>query len=224
MRDDDLPKKPARRRTLAPVPEQQVPLPAPPVAPPVAPAAAVASDGDADGVPIASNILPFRAPLGRLPVAPETTEQRERRHEAAAKATPLALAFQLVGCQLARPLGVDGGERVIPTGYEFSVPCVRGYDAPNQECRTCGYCVIRPVGEAAAFQNRYHGHGLIIPVTEEQADAIVDGLDAQGTHALKRPVWEDHFERQRAAIQRQHEDEARARQLERQQAGPFGGS
>lgn len=189
-------KKAGRRRTLAPVPAQQ------------------------EAAPVAQEVVPAQVPMPiRVPPAPENVEQRERRHEALARSSPLSLSFQLVGCQLARAIEATG--QVVPVGYEFSVPCVRGYDAPSQECRTCGYCVIRPVGEAAAFQNRYHGHGMVIPITEPQADAIVEALESEGAVALKRPTWEAHHAAMEAKIAQQHEDEARARAMERQQMGPY---
>lgn len=155
------------------------------------------------------------------PAAPLSQAEREAAEAERARSTSLSLVFEVMCCGLASTTPVEGSE--IPRTEFTTVPCIRGYDQPNQECRSCVHGMPRRVGTLRGLSaNRYHGHGAVFPITEEQADRITDLLEAEGSTPLKNIDWEQHFAAQQQAQQAQHDAEAHARALETQQAGPHG--
>lgn len=163
-------------------------------------------------------------PASSLPADPAAIRRdqatREAQHAAAAASSPLAVSFQLIGCAFATTdYGNVAGE--IPE-YHFHPPCPFGKARPDQDCRTCSYVQIIPVGSdqrRAAFRHRYHGHGLVIPITDDVADKLVDVLAGEGCVPLARPAWQDYFAQREQDALLQQEREQRARDLELRQSG-----
>lgn len=118
-----------------------------------------------------------------------TTPQEDAAHEAArAQNTPLALRFELVGCEFATPDWSAGG--VIPN-YTFRPPCPFGKKQPDQDCRSCIHHKIHVLGAGEPYwRQRYHGRGYVFPVADEAtADALLEVLEAHDGAPLLRPDW-----------------------------------
>ena len=134
-----------------------------------------------------------------------------------AETTPLALIYELIGCEWATTHFMDG--RIIPQ-YTFNLPCVQEKSHPDQECRTCVHCRLMRV--QTAHVHRYHHHGMVIPLTEEQGQGVLEALAQEGATPLERQSWKDHVQIQEQVRQEAEARHAQARSSEQQQTGPNG--
>lgn len=165
------------------------------------------------------SILPPVSPSGAsLGGTPTSDPARDEQQQATlAQRSPLSLSFELVACEYANMTWEEN--RAIPT-YTFHPPCPFGKTIPDQDCRDCAHVRFHPIGqEQHVAAHRYHRHGMIVPVTEEDADAIMDAATARGTAPLGRPQWVHYFRRQEAEAEARRQDQDRARDLERRQMG-----
>lgn len=158
---------------------------------------------------------PSTPPAAASPAAPPPPVSEEAE-AARAKSTPLALRFECVGCRYATPTRVDG--QVIPR-FVFHPPCPFGKPQPDQDCRDCQFHTIIPLGQDQWDKHRYHGYGMVIPLTEEQADAVIDTVHATGASALTRPTWRDYYAQKQQEAAQGLADRERAADLERRQMG-----
>lgn len=128
------------------------------------------------------------------------------------------MRFELVGCMYAH-MAWPNPESAIPV-YTFHPPCPFGKSIPDQDCRDCAHVRFHPVGTEQEIANhRYHRHGMIIPLTEADADAVLETALGTGTAPLRRPEWRAYQDRLNAAAEARRRDEERARELERRQVG-----
>ncbi len=144
----------------------------------------------------------------------ETTEQEEAQRAAG---SPLALVFELLGCEYASMVLPEG--RVIPEYHFTTVPCPFGKSQPDQDCRECRHHRVLRHGADQVHAHRYQGYGKVIPVTEAQAQAVEAMLATANTRALRRPAWEAHHAAQQAAIAERHAQEAEAAAKAQRQTG-----
>ena len=163
------------------------------------------------------------------PMTPEEIAAREAAQVTRATGTPLALTFELVGCQLATPHFTDETQPdgtvlpvPVPASYTYHQPCPWGNSAPDQECRDCRLHTITRIGTAERVngQHRYPASGVVLPVTLAQADAVVDYLEA--THAviaLTRPRWQAHAAALAVEAAAQEARQAAQRATDAQQQG-----
>lgn len=156
-------------------------------------------------------------------------DAREKLDEAAAAEaakikTPLALGFLLTSCRFATLHDPTAPGDIMPSFSFETIPCVQGKSAPDQDCRTCQYVHLIPLGfKAAPHEQRYLGAGLVFPIKdEEQARKVATALDMlEITHAR-------HPEREIKALEAEiktrmaRRDEIARRIEEEHQAGRLG--
>lgn len=145
--------------------------------------------------------------------------QVEAREALMAAKSPLALIYELIGCEYATMHFEEG--QAIPR-YEFSMhPCIYGKRRPDQDCRDCAHVMYHRMGNIGTqlpmYEKRYPNAGVVIPITEEEADALTDFLEGQNVAPLTRHASKIHALKTALNNATARENEARARAASAQQ-------
>jgi hypothetical protein len=150
-------------------------------------------------------------------------EEREQQ-EAGRTKTPLSLKLEVTSCRFATVIFPDG--KTMPE-FIFDRPCVMGKDRPDLDCRHCIHHRILPYGATQpAHHNRYEGHGMVMPVADEQsAEKLANVINVLGMNPLVSPRLILQALKRNLETARNRCYEARRRELERRQwerTHPFG--
>lgn len=149
----------------------------------------------------------------------DTTAQAEQEERRAAAKSPLAVVYELLGCEYATMHFENG--KAIPR-YDFSMhPCIYGKQRPDQDCRDCGHVMYHRMGnigiQLPLYEKRYPNAGVVIPVTEDEADALTDFLEEHDIHPLTRHQSKVHALHTALKNATAREEEARRRVQSAQQ-------
>lgn len=163
----------------------------------------------------------------KLPVLQAQLAQRQTQKEqmeaadAAAAKTPLALELRIVSCRWAQEQ--YDGEHDMPTITFPTIPCPFGKKTTDQDCRDCQFVKLLPYGHELPYhEKRYHGHGMVIPIPDEEtSQKLGEALRDLGLKPLKRVEHEIHALEKAIGEAEVRQKELESRALERQQRGQF---
>lgn len=149
----------------------------------------------------------------------DMAQQATREEQQAAAKSPLAIVYELLGCEYATMHFDDG--KAIPR-YDFTMhPCIYGKARPDQDCRDCGHVQYHRMGNLGVqlpmYEKRYPNAGVVIPITEEEADKLTDIMEEQGIRPLTRHQSKLHALNTALKNATERENEARRRVQNAQQ-------
>lgn len=149
----------------------------------------------------------------------EMQAQAESKEEQDAAKSPLAMVYELLGCEYATMHFQDN--QAIPR-YDFDThPCIRGKSRPDQDCRDCGHVMYHRMGniglQLPMYEKRYPNAGMVVALTEEEADDLTDYLESKGIGPLTRHASKIHALKQALINAQARENEAQSRVLTAQQ-------
>lgn len=159
---------------------------------------------------VAADVNRLEALLAKYEQERPEREAEEAEHAAR---SPLALVWELIGCQFARANFAEG--KNIPT-YEFLThPCIYGKAQPDQDCRTCAHVTYHRVGSnQPEYERRYLNTGTVTPVTEEEVEAIALFLKERNIKPTERHITKIHTLRTMLDNARTRERETRIQAIE----------
>lgn len=149
----------------------------------------------------------------------DISQQATLEEQKAAAKSPLAIVYDLLGCEYAT-MHFDNG-KAIPR-YDFTMhPCIYGKSRPDQDCRDCGHVQYHRIGNMGVqlpmYEKRYPNAGVVIPITEEEADLLTDVMEENNIRPLTRHQSKLHALNTALTNATERENEARRRVQNAQQ-------